>query len=286
MGNSCFSTSNNVPLSNSKNFKKKKSRRSQTARDAIPDFNINYSKYTDEKTRLKMWTEGENTCIYVPSLLFLTSKLISRCIKHYDAIDKLPIFQLLKDCITYHIFPIIDRNFLQENVEILNNARTLRYRGRGYSTSILFVPKDKGFTRGRYSWLIRIERSRVPGWMQIGVVNTERKLSFLKTIWDGNPHPFRKGEMAQRNNGNYHSGIKPEEGFMSSGSIFSGGYTTGDVISVQLDMNNREISWFKNGEIYGSPMIISGSELFPSISLDSPLEEVSILALYSQYNPF
>ena len=286
MGNSCFSTSNNVPLSNSNNFKRKKSRSTQIARDYIPDFSLNCSKYNEEKARLRMWTEGEHSYICVPSLFFLTSKLISKIIQHHDAIDKLPIFQLLKDCITYHIFPIIDRNFLQENVELLNNGRTLRYRGRGYSTSILFIPKDKGFSRGRYSWLIKIERSRVPGWMQIGVVNTERKLSFLKTIWDGNPHPFRKGEMAQRNNGNYHSGIKPEEGFMNSGSIFSGGYTTGDIISVQLDMNSREISWFKNCENYGSPMIINGTEFFPSISLDSPLEEVSVLALYSQYNPF
>ena len=286
MGNSCFSTSNNAALSKSKRFMRKKSRNSQSARDSIPDINLNSSKYTEEKARLKLWTYRENTCFCIPSLLFLTSKLISIYIQDHDAIDRLPIFQLLKDCITYHIFPIIDRNFLQENVEILNNGRTLRYRGRGYSTSILFIPRDKGFIRGRYSWLIKIERSRVPGWMQIGVVNTERKLNFLKTIWDGNPHPFRKGEMAQRNNGNYHSGIKPEEGFMNSGSIFSGGYTTGDVISVQLDMYTHEISWFKNGEIYGSPMIINGTELFPSISLDSPLEEVSVLALYSQYNPF
>ncbi|KAI6651213.1 hypothetical protein LOD99_5360 [Oopsacas minuta] len=286
MGNSCFSSSNSVPLSNSSNFKRKKSKNIPATGVILPDYSFHSAKYSEEKTRLKDWTIGRSDIIVIPSLLFLSSKVISQYILNTTAIDSLPIFQLLKDCITYHLYPIIDRNFIQENVELLNNGRTLRYRGRGYSTSILFIPKDRGFSVGRYSWLIKIEKSRVPGWMQIGVVNKERKQSFLKTIWDGNPHPFRKGEMAQRNNGNFHSGIKPEDGCLNSGSIFSGGYTTGDVISVQLDMKDGEIFWFKNGEKYGSPMIINGNELFPSISLDSPLEEVSLLALYSQNNPF
>lgn len=286
MGNSCFSTSNSVPLSNTNNFKRKKSKNIRATRDLLPEYTFDNSKFCEERVRLQNWTLDGKEIIIVPSLLFLSSKIISRYLPNVVAIDNLPLFQLLKDCITYHLFPIIDRNFLQENCELLNNGRTLRYRGRGYSTSILFIPKDKGFSVGRYSWIIKIEKSRVPGWMQIGVVNKERKQSFLKTIWDGNPHPFRKGEMAQRNNGNFHSGIKPEEGCMNSGSIFSGGYTTGDVISVQLDMNIREISWFKNGENYGTPMMVNGNELYPSISLDSPLEEVSVLALYSQYNPF
>lgn len=285
MGNSCFTPRNNVS-SNSDKFFKRRSKKNHSPSDLQPEYVFSLSKYFDEKERLRTWINDENHISYVPSLLFLTSRTISNYVRNLDLLDRLPLLQFLKDCITYHVHPLFDRNFLQENVELLNHGRTLRYRGRGYSTSIVYIPKDRALTQGRHALLYKIEKSRVPGWMQIGVVNKERKQNFLKTIWDGNPHPFRKGEMAQRNNGNYHSGIKPEESCLNSGSIFSGGYTTSDIISVQIDMDNNEIVWCKNGELYGSPKTINGLELFPSISLDSPLEEVSLLAFYSNYNPF
>ena len=60
-------------------------------------------------------------------------------------------------------------------------------------------------------------------------------------------------------------------------SIFLGGYSTGDTIGVKVDFDSKEIQWTRNGEDYGSNITFSADILYPSVSLDSPGEAVSLL---------
>ena len=55
-----------------------------------------------------------------------------------------------------------------------------------------------------------------------------------------------------------------------------GGYTTGDTIGIKLDLEEHTIQWTRNGENYGPPENIHGEEFFPSFSLDSPGEALTL----------
>ena len=129
---------------------------------------------------------------------------------------------------------------------------------------------------------MHIDNSRVQGWIQLGVVGKIRYDSQCKTIWDGNPHPFRRGEIARRNNGNFHSGMCELEATMVQETIYLGGYGMGDTISVLVDFDIRQIQWMKNGEAYGGKVSFANDMLpfYPSVSLDSPGEGVT-LAYYT-----
>ena len=56
-----------------------------------------------------------------------------------------------------------------------------------------------------------------------------------------------------------------------------GGYTNGDTITVLLDFDSHTIQWLKNGTGYGSSVTFNDTVLYPSVSLDSPGEAVSLI---------
>lgn len=59
-------------------------------------------------------------------------------------------------------------------------------------------------------------------------------------------------------------------------SLLVGGFTTGDTLAVQLDLDLGTMQWLRNGEEYGPMEVVSGEEFFPSVSLDSPGEAVTL----------
>ena len=59
-------------------------------------------------------------------------------------------------------------------------------------------------------------------------------------------------------------------------SLLVGGFTTGDTLAVKLDLDTGTIQWLRNGEEYGPVEAVNGEEFFPSVSLDSPGEAVTL----------
>lgn len=158
----------------------------------------------------------------------------------------------------------------------------MQYTGKGYSTTVMKTPFNSGLSHGRHAWIFYIDNSRVQGWIQIGLVDKDRFDVECKTTWDGNPHPFRHGEVARRNNGNFHSGKSELEATMVQETIYLGGYGYSDTIGVQVDFDMHQIQWLKNGEPYGGRVSFEPElcPLYPSVSLDSPGEGVT-LAYYT-----
>ena len=198
-------------------------------------------------------------------------------LKAWVDVNKLPIFQELKYAIEFRFCPTFDDSEPQDKVQFSNNNRTIVYTGRGYSTTCMRTPFGKGLRNGRHAWLLHVDTSRVVGWMHIGIVNEERKETGCKTIWDGNPHPFRKGEMSRSSNGNFNSGVRDTQVQVMQ---FAGGYTSGDTVGVKLDFDAGTIQWLRNGEDYGEPAQLQNDVVYPSVSLDSPGEGVT-LAFYA-----
>ena len=192
-------------------------------------------------------------------------------------VEGLPLNRELKEAVEFRLRPTFNATLADPKVAFSNSNESILYTGKAYSTTIMTTPFGRGFTRGRHAWIIYIETSRVQGWAQIGVVNEQRKNARCVTSWDGNPHPFRSGEIARRNNGNFHSGRSELEASMAQDTIFMGGYTVGDTITVLLDFDNHTLQWLKNGATYGSSVILEDSVLYPSVSLDSPGEGVSLV---------
>lgn len=192
-------------------------------------------------------------------------------------IERLSCKKELKQQIEFMLAPTFDRSIADPSVSFSNSARTIIYNGKSYSTTVLKTPNNKGISEGRCAWILYIENSRIPGWIQIGVVDQHRWSEKCRTVWDGNPHPFRKGEIARRNNGNFHSGRFEYEATMVHEGVYVGGYGRGDTIGLKVDFDSKEIQWTKNGEDYGNPVAFTSSPIWPSISLDSPGEGVSLL---------
>ena len=212
-----------------------------------------------------------------PKLQDLASLLIARSLRTSIDVERLSCNREIKNQVEYMLSPVFDETIADPSVAFSNSGCTIIYNGKSYTTTVLKTPKGRGIFEGRCGWILYIENSRVQGWIQIGVVDEARWKTKCKTIWDGNPHPFRKGEIARRSNGNFHSGRNATEATMVQESIYVGGYGRGDTIGVKIDFDSKEIIWTKNGETYGSPVSFPHGPILPSVSLDSPGESVSLL---------
>lgn len=218
----------------------------------------------------------------VPKLTEIASNAVSKCLNSPLDVEGLPVNRELKEAVEFRLSPTFDQEIVDNKMSFTNGGRSIQYTGKGYSTSAMKIPFNSGFSNGRHAWIMHIDTSRVQGWVQIGVVDETRFTSKCKTVWDGNPHPFRSGEVARRNNGNFHSGRSELEATMVQETIYLGGYGVGDTIAVQLDFDMRHIQWLKNGEMYGGKVSFDLDQcpLYPSVSLDSPGEGVT-LAYYT-----
>lgn len=218
----------------------------------------------------------------VPKLTEIASNVVAKCLNSPLDIEALPVNRALKEAVEFRLSPTFDQEIADSKMSVTNGGRSIQYTGKGYSTSAMKTPFNSGFTSGRHAWIVHIDNSRVQGWIQIGVADETRHRADCKTIWDGNPHPFRRGEMARRNNGNFHSGRSELEATMVQETIYLGGYGVGDTIAVQLDFDMRQMQWLKNGESYGGRVFFELDQrpLYPSVSLDSPGEGVT-LAYYT-----
>ena len=214
----------------------------------------------------------------VPKLVDLSAVKVARNLKGPADVDGLPVPRELKEVVEFRLLPTFDEKIAEPKTVFTDRGHNIQYTGKGYSTTVMKTPNGRGLRRGRHAWAIYVDTSRVQGWMQIGVVNKQRVDSKCTTTWDGNPHPYRKGEIARRSNGNFHSGRNELEATMVQETIFLSGYGTGDTIGMKADFDTRELFWLKNGEPYGSRVSFVEDAVFhPSVSLDSPGESVSIV---------
>ena len=267
-----------IPRRLSYSTKRNSQKRAQTMPKDLEEIVKVRKRITREAKSLKAWVDSRVCkCREVPSLSELASSAVASRLKDAQHVQKLPIFQELKYAVEFRFCPTFDDNDVSEKVQFSNNNRTVVYTGRGYSTTCMKTPFGKGLRNGRHAWIIHVDTSRVVGWMHVGVVNDERKETGCRTIWDGNPHPFRKGEISRSSNGNFNSGVQDNQVHLMQ---FAGGYTTGDTIAVKLDFDAGTIQWLRNGEEYGEPSQLQDDVYYPSVSLDSPGESVT-LAFYA-----
>lgn len=243
-------------------------------------------KIETEAKEMDKWV-GEKPRKYcefaVPKLTELVSSVVGKCLTNPLDVERLPVNRELKEAVEFRLSPTFDQEIADRQMSFTNGGRSMQYTGKGYSTTAMKTPFRSGFSNGRHAWIIHIDSSRVQGWIQIGVVDGARYTSSkCKTRWDGNPHPFRSGEITRRNNGNFHSGKSELEATMVQETIYLGGYSVGDTIAVQLDFDMRQLQWLKNGQVYGGKVSFDSERcpLYPSVSLDSPGEGVT-LAYYT-----
>lgn len=215
----------------------------------------------------------------VPKLVDLAAVTVAQNLRGPADVDGLPVPRELKEVVEFRLMPTFDEKMADNSKTTFSDrGRTVQYTGRGYSTNVMKTPFRRGLRNGRHAWIIYVDTSRVQGWMQIGVVDQQRVDARCSTAWDGNPHPFRKGEIARRSNGNFHSGRNELEATMVQETIFLSGYGAGDTIAMKVDFDTRELYWLKNGEPYGNRVSFDEDTiLHPSVSLDSPGEAVSIV---------
>ena len=215
----------------------------------------------------------------VRGLVDLSADLIAQNLHAPSDVERLRVPRGVKEAVEFRLLPAFDETLADAKIVFSNNGRSIQYAGKGYTTTILKTPFGRGLRRGRHAWILYVDTSRVQGWMQIGVVAQSRVDAKCRTAWDGNPHPFRKGEIARRNNGNFHSGRNELEATMVQESIFLSGFGAGDTIAVKLDFDQAELQWVKNGEPYGGRVKFDSDidVLHPSVSLDSPGEGVSVI---------
>ena len=140
----------------------------------------------------------------VPRLSDLAAVTVAKSLSNPFDAGELPVSQEIKSAIEFRLSPTFDKTIADQKVNFTNGGRSAQYTGKGYSTIVMKTPFGCGFQHGRHAWIVHVDTSRVQGWIQIGVVTKERFDAKCETIWDGNPHPFRQGEIARRNNGNFH----------------------------------------------------------------------------------
>ena len=227
-------------------------------------------KWVTEKPR-------KNRRRVVPMLVDLAAVAVAKHLQTPSDVEHLQITRELKDAVEFRLLPVFDESLADAKVSFSNGGRSVQYAGKGYSTTIVKTPFGRGLRRGRHAWIVYIDTSRVQGWMQIGVVDQARVDAKCCTQWDGNPHPFRKGEIARRNNGNFHSGRHESEATIAEDSIFLSGFVSGDTLAIKADFDTKQLQWLKNGEPYGGKVRFQSEILHPSVSLDSPGEGVSLV---------
>lgn len=262
-------------LKRSRSFRENKGQLEQQLREKLEEEARALDKWVSERPR--KYRE-----FVVPKLVELASHKVARCLQSPMDVEGLPIHRELKDAVEFRVSPTFDQSLADNKMSFTNGGRSIQYIGKGYSTIVLKTAFDSGFKQGRHAWIIHIDSSRVQGWIQIGVVSKSRFNQGCKTNWDGNPHPYRRGEIARRNNGNFHSGRSELEATMVQETIYLGGYSVGDTVSLQLDFDLRQLQWLKNGELYGGKVPFEDEDppVYPSVSLDSPGEGVT-LAYYT-----
>lgn len=268
--------SSSSTLKRSRSLKEEKEAQQQQLREKIEA----------EAKELDKWVSGMPRKYHaefaVPKLTEIASNAVAKTLNSPLDVEGLPVNRELKEAVEFRLSPTFDQEIADNKMSFTNGGRSLQYTGKGYSTSAVKTPFNSGFSNGRHAWIMHIDTSRVQGWVQIGVVDETRSRANCKTVWDGNPHPFRRGEIARRNNGNFHSGKSELEATMVQETIYLGGYGVGDTIAVQVDFDMCQIQWLKNGEVYGGRVSFELDQcpLYPSVSLDSPGEGVT-LAYYT-----
>eukprot|EP00117_Sycon_ciliatum_P015640 scpid68723/ scgid15405/ len=170
-----------------------------------------------------------------------------------------------------------DEDTKQDKVDLSNGNRTAAYMGKGYSTTLL---KTTALEKGRFAFSVFVDLSRIRSWMQIGVVTTDRKEKGCPQVFDGTPHPFREGELALRSDGALLTG-KKETSDGPDMNRAERAYDTGDIISVQIDLDARKIEWFKNNESVKTSDLLDEQPVYPCVSLDNPKEQVTLLASFA-----
>ena len=253
-------------------FRENKAVQEQLLREKVEQEGKELDRWVRE--RPQKWRHHDRA---VPRLDELAAVAIAQCLRAPLDVEGLRLPRALKDAVEFRLCPTFDENVAGEKTMFSNGGRSIQYTGKGYSTTPLKTPMGRGLHNGRHAWIIHIDVSRVQGWIQVGVVDEERFRADCSTPWDGNPHPHRKGEIARRNNGNFHSGRSELEATMVHETIFLGGYGQGDTIAVKVDFDTREVQWLKNGEDYGSKVPFDADVLHPTVSLDSPGEGVSLV---------
>lgn len=256
-------------IKRSRSFKEIKEVQEQQLREKLEAEARELDKWVNEKS--KRCREYP-----VPRLKDLAGVAVARTLEAPLDVERLPVSREIKQAVEFRLSPTFDLSIADPKVVATNGGRTIQYTGKGYSTSIMKTPFNSGLQHGRHAWIVHIDTSRVQGWIQIGVVDHERVKEKCVTPWDGNPHPFRRGEMARRNNGNFHSGRSELEATMVQETIFLGGFGQGDTIAIKVDFDAREMQWLKNGAEYGGKVFFEPGALYPSVSLDSPGEAVTM----------
>lgn len=265
--------SSSATVKRSRSFREMKESQEQLLREKLEAEAKELDKWVNEKS--KRCREYP-----VPRLKDLAGVAVARTLDNPLDVERLPVSREVKQAIEFRLSPTFDLAIADAKIAASNGGRSIQYTGKGYSTSVMKTPFNSGLQHGKHAWIVHVDTSRVQGWMQVGVVDDERFKSKCVTPWDGNPHPFRRGEMARRNNGNFHSGRSELEATMVQETIFLGGFGQGDTISIKVDFDAREIQWLKNGQDYGGKVFFEPGALYPSVSLDSPGEAVT-LAYYT-----
>lgn len=256
-------------IKRSRSFRENKELQEQALRDKIESEAKDLDKWVSE--RPKRYRKQ-----VVPRLADFAAVSVARCLRNPMDVEGLPVTRELKEAVEFRLSPTFDQTIADTKVAFSNGARSIQYTGKGYSTVVMKTPFGRGLRHGRHAWIVHVDTSRVQGWIQIGVVDDERQKNKCHTAWDGNPHPFRKGEIARRNNGNFHSGRNELESTMVQESIFMSGYNLSDTIAIKVDFDMQQLQWLKNGEEYGGRVPFEADAIHPSVSLDSPGEGVTL----------
>ena len=207
----------------------------------------------------------------VPCLQELSKDAVLTSVSE-ENVDKLSVSSSTKG----FLVPCFDADAGQDKVDFSNDNRTITYQGKGYSTSLV---KTHALSSGRYAFSVFVDLSRIRSWMQVGIVTQVRKQNGCPQVFDGTPHPFRDGELALRSDGALLTG-KSGGNDGPDMNKQERAYDTGDIISVQLDMDVRKVEWFKNGQLVKDHPLVEEGAVFPSVSLDNPKEQVTLLAFY------
>ena len=219
---------------------------------------------------LLAWVRAEPTK-GVHSLFDLSkSVVLRRCSK--ENIRELPIPETLMG----YLDPSFDDTTRQDKVEFTNAGKTIAYLGKGYSTTLL---KTHALRAGRHAFSVHVDLSRIRSWMQVGVVNGTRQAKGCPQVFDGTPHPFRDGELALRSDGQLLTG-KTNQADGPDMNRQDRAFDTGDIVSVRIDLDKRKLEWLKNGELV-KDYTFEDTDLYPSVSLDNPKEQVTLLCFFS-----
>jgi hypothetical protein len=141
--------------------------------------------------------------------------------------------------------------FAQGNVKVSDHAGTANTKG---ACSTIGVKKGK--------WYMEMKCTDKGASMNIGVAKNGNFMSLAGDFQN------QSGTLMMRDDGKAHNNN-------DAGASYGDSFTTGDIISVALDMDNRDLYFYKNGTIQNS-----GTAAFT----DSVIEEVFYFPMQSGYN--